>query len=71
MTSTAFITHRDCSLHDMGAYHPECPERLAAIGDHMIAQGLDHFFAFHEAPRATFAQYSTLGFHLMKVSLWK
>ena len=40
----------------MGAYHPECPERLAAIGDHMIAQGLDHFFAFHEAPRATFAQ---------------
>ncbi len=56
VTSTAFITHRDCSLHDMGAYHPECPERLAAIGDHMIAQGLDHFFAFHEAPRATFAQ---------------
>ena len=40
----------------MGAYHPECPERLAAIGDHMIAQGLDHFFAFHEAPRATYAQ---------------
>ena len=56
MTSTAFITHRDCSLHDMGAYHPECPERLAAIGDHMIAHGLEHFFAFHEAPRATFAQ---------------
>lgn len=56
MTSTAFITHRDCSLHDMGGFHPECPERLSAISDHLIAQGLDHFFEFHDAPLATFAQ---------------
>ena len=56
MTSTAFITHRDCHLHDMGAFHPECPARLSAISDHMIAQGLDHFFVFHDAPLATFAQ---------------
>lgn len=40
----------------MGAFHPECPARLSAISDHMIAQGLDHFFVFHEAPLATFAQ---------------
>jgi len=56
VTSTAFITHRDCHLHDMGAHHPECPARLSAISDHMIAQGLDHFFVFHDAPLATFAQ---------------
>lgn len=56
MTGTAFITHRDCSLHDVGAYHPECPARLSAISDHLIAQGLDHYFAFHDAPLATFEQ---------------
>jgi hypothetical protein len=56
VTSTAFITHRDCQLHDMGSYHPECPERLTAISDHMIAQGLDSYFAYHDAPLAEFAQ---------------
>ena len=56
MTSTAFITHRDCHLHDMGSYHPECPARLSAIGDQMIAQGLDPYFVYHEAPLATFEQ---------------
>lgn len=57
MTSTAFITHRDCHLHDMGSHHPENrPARLSSISDHMIAQGLDHFFVFHDAPLATFAQ---------------
>ena len=56
MASTAFITHRDCHLHDMGSYHPESPARLSAISDHMIAQGLDHYFAYYEAPLATFAQ---------------
>lgn len=56
MTSTAFISHRDCALHDVGAYHPESPARLSAISDHLIAQGLDHYFAFHDAPLATFEQ---------------
>jgi len=56
VTSTAFITHRDCSLHDIGAYHPESPARLAAISDHLIAQGLDHYFVFHDAPLASFEQ---------------
>ena len=56
MASTAFITHRDCHLHDMGSYHPESPARLSAISDHMIAQGLDHYFAYYEAPLVTFAQ---------------
>lgn len=54
--STAFISHRECALHDMGAYHPECPARLGAINDHLIAQGLDHYFAHYDAPLATFEQ---------------
>ena len=53
MNRTAFITHRDCLLHDMGALHPECPARLCAISDHLIAQGLDHYLVHHEAPLAT------------------
>lgn len=53
MTTTAFITHRDCWLHDMGAHHPECPERLSAINDRLIAAGLDMFLSFHDAPLAT------------------
>ena len=53
MTTTAFITHRDCQLHDMGSFHPECPGRLAAINDHLIAQGIDGYFPNHEAPLAT------------------
>jgi acetoin utilization deacetylase AcuC-like enzyme len=56
VTSTAFITHRDCSLHDVGAYHPEHPARLSAINDHLIAQGLDHYFTFYDAPLASFEQ---------------
>ena len=56
VTSTAYITHRDCQLHDMGSYHPEAPDRLTAISDHMIAQGLDSFFVYHDAPLATFQQ---------------
>jgi acetoin utilization deacetylase AcuC-like enzyme len=53
---TAFITHRDCHLHDMGSYHPEAPDRLSAISDHLIAQGLDAYFVYHDAPLATFQQ---------------
>ncbi len=56
MTTTAFITHRDCLLHDMGAHHPECPSRLTAINDHLIAQGLDAYFVYYDAPLATLEQ---------------
>lgn len=50
--TTAFITHRDCMLHDMGAHHPECPDRLAAINDRLIAAGFDMYLAFYDAPLA-------------------
>lgn len=54
--TTAFISHPDCLLHDMGGHHPECAERLSAINDRLIAAGLDRHLAFHDAPLATRAQ---------------
>lgn len=56
MTTTAFITHRECWLHDMGKFHPECPDRLAAINDRLIAAGLDLYLSFYDAPVATAEQ---------------
>jgi acetoin utilization deacetylase AcuC-like enzyme len=52
----AYITHPDCLLHDMGAQHPECPARLQAIDDQLIASGLIGFLRPLEAPLATRAQ---------------
>ncbi|SFB89365.1 Acetoin utilization deacetylase AcuC [Marinospirillum celere] len=37
---TSFITHQDCSLHDMGPWHPENPLRLNAIIDQLKLSGL-------------------------------
>lgn len=48
----AFISHRDCLLHDMGAHHPECPDRIGAIQDRLIAAGLDLYLSYHDAPVA-------------------
>ena len=49
---TAFITHPSFLLHEMGPYHPECPERLMAISDRLIASGIDHYLlAPHGAGR--------------------
>ncbi len=52
---TAFYSHPDCRLHDMGAGHPECPARLDAIDDHLIATGLDVALERREAPPAEIA----------------
>jgi len=49
---TAYITHPQCQLHDMGHYHPECPDRLRAIEDQLIASGLLGLLCEHEAPAA-------------------
>ena len=56
MATTAFITHAECLKHDMGAGHPERPQRLGAIEDQLIAAGLEPHLARHEAPLATDAQ---------------
>jgi acetoin utilization deacetylase AcuC-like enzyme len=51
--TTAFIAHPSCRLHNMGPFHPECPERLDAVHDGLIATGLDAHLARYEAPAAT------------------
>ena len=38
---TGYFTHKACWLHEMGRGHPECPERLGAIEDRLLASGLD------------------------------
>ena len=54
--ATAFISHRDCWQHDMGTHHPECPARLDAINDRLIAAGLDLYLEHHQAPLADMEQ---------------
>ena len=49
----ALISHPDCEKHDMGAGHPERPERLGAINDRLIASGLGIMLHHYEAPLAT------------------
>ena len=56
--STVFYSHPACRLHDMGVGHPECPARLDAISDHLLATGLDVALQFREAPAATAEQLS-------------
>jgi acetoin utilization deacetylase AcuC-like enzyme len=53
---TAYITHPQCRLHDMGRHHPECPDRLRAIEDRLIAAGLLGLLSEYEAPLATTEQ---------------
>ena len=53
--STAYYSHSDCRLHDMGRGHPECPERLDAIEDHLIAQRLLDVLDRRVAPRVDVA----------------
>jgi len=49
---TAYITHPSFLLHDMGPYHPECPDRLRAIGDRLISAQVDGHLVHHTAPAA-------------------
>jgi len=50
---SAYITHTDCARHDMGPHHPECPERLGAINDHLLVKGLLDYMIPYDAPLAT------------------
>jgi acetoin utilization deacetylase AcuC-like enzyme len=54
--TTAFYSHPDCRAHDMGAGHPECPQRLDAITDHLRATGLDVALDFEDAPEVALEQ---------------
>ena len=56
MSLCAWITHSDCRLHEMGPDHPECPERLDAISDHLLSTGLMGLLTPYAAPIATVEQ---------------
>jgi acetoin utilization deacetylase AcuC-like enzyme len=51
--ATALLTHPDCVLHEMGAGHPESPQRLKAILAALQASGLASRLVSREAPEAT------------------
>jgi len=53
---TAFFSHPDCLLHEMGEWHPESPARLQAIQDQLIASGILPFLDCRDAPLASQAQ---------------
>jgi len=50
--TTAYITHGDCLRHEMGAGHPESPERLGSVNEHMRTSGLMDTLRCLEAPLA-------------------
>jgi acetoin utilization deacetylase AcuC-like enzyme len=50
--TTAYITHPDCLRHDMGTGHPECPDRLIAVNEHMRTSGALEGMVCLEAPLA-------------------
>ncbi|MBC7598635.1 MAG: histone deacetylase family protein [Polaromonas sp.] len=53
MNATAYFTHKDCWKHEMGAGHPECPERLDAIEDRLLMTGVGDALDRREAPLAS------------------
>jgi acetoin utilization deacetylase AcuC-like enzyme len=53
--ATGYFTHRDCWRHEMGPGHPECPARLDAIQDRLLASGLDMALDKREATAAALA----------------
>ena len=52
MQGTGYFTHALCRKHDMGAGHPECPQRLDAIEDRLVLTGLGDLLIRREAPEA-------------------
>jgi len=52
--TTAWLSHASCLLHDMGDYHPECPDRLTAIEDRVARDPeLMAVLRREDAPEAT------------------
>lgn len=49
-------THDDCLLHEPGAQHPECPDRLRAIRASLHASRQPNAFSFLPAPLGSEAQ---------------
>jgi acetoin utilization deacetylase AcuC-like enzyme len=50
---TGYFSHPSCRKHEMGPGHPECPERLDAIDDRLLATGVIDALDRREAPSAS------------------
>jgi acetoin utilization deacetylase AcuC-like enzyme len=53
MSLTAYITHPSFLKHEMGQDHPECPARLDAINDYLLAQSYLDLMVPYIAPEVT------------------
>ncbi|HEX6635940.1 MAG TPA: histone deacetylase family protein [Usitatibacter sp.] len=51
--ATVLLTHPDCVLHEMGAGHPESPQRLRSVLAALESSGLARALDLREAPAAT------------------
>ena len=56
MKPTGYYTHRACARHEMGAGHPECPQRLGAIEDRLLITGLGDALERREPTPASVAE---------------
>ncbi len=54
-TKTGYFTHPACRRHEMGAGHPECPQRLDAIEDRLLVTGVGDALERREATPASLA----------------
>lgn len=52
----AYITHPSSLKHDMGEHHPECAQRLMAIHDRLLTEGLLDVIDALDAPPVTHQQ---------------
>jgi acetoin utilization deacetylase AcuC-like enzyme len=50
---TAIYRSAACARHEMGSWHPECPDRLAAIDDQLLASGIEPGLIAYDAPQAS------------------
>lgn len=53
---TGIFSHVDCRLHEMGAHHPESPQRLDAIEDRLHVSGVADALQWREPVPATMGQ---------------
>lgn len=51
--TVAYLHHDAVARHDMGSWHPECPERVRVIHDRLLSSGLLDWMLSVEAPLAT------------------
>ena len=50
--TVAYLTHPSSTQHEMGAHHPECPDRVRVIHDYLRGNGLLDFMREETAPAA-------------------